>query len=236
MTKKRIICISDTHFPYHHRDTFSFLKAIRDEYAITDVTHVGDVVDNHFPSYHEMEAGCLGGSEEIKEARKACQKLERIFPEMRISLGNHDLLPKRKANSASVPLDWVAEPNRVYALEGGWDWKSYHRVPYGDNLHFLLVHSVGTNLKANAMRYSHSSVQGHHHSTFGVEYAADTDTLRWAMGVGCLIDPRSPAFQYDKKNVVSRPILGCGIILEGVPITIPMILNKSGSWCKRLPK
>ena len=235
MTKRRILCIADTHFPYHHRDTFSFLKAIRDEYDINTVTHVGDVVDNHYPSFHEKEAGCLGGSEEIKAARKACQKLEELFPEMKISLGNHDLLPKRKANSASVPLDWVACPNTVYGLEGGWDWKSSHYIPYGDNLKFLLVHSVGTNIKTSAYRYSHSSVQGHHHSTFGVHYAADTDTLRWHMSVGCLIDPRSPAFQYDKNNIISRPILGSGIVLEGSPHVVPMVLNKSGRWDKRLP-
>ena len=234
MTKKRIIVISDTHFPYHHQDTFAFLKAIKSEYDINVVTHVGDVVDNHYPSFHEKEAGCLGGSEEIRAARKACQRLEKIFPEMKISVGNHDILPKRKANMASVPLDWVSTPNDVYQLQGGWDWQPSHYIPYGDNLKFLLVHSVGANLKTNAHRYSHSSAQGHHHSTFGIQYAADTDTLRWALGVGCLIDPRSPAFQYDKSNIISRPILGCGAVIEGIPKAIPMTLNKSGRWNKRL--
>jgi len=235
MTKKRIICISDLHIPYHHRDAFAFIRAVRDEYGITHATNVGDIVDNHYPSYHEMEAGCLGGNEEIRAARSACKRLQEIFPEMKISLGNHDLLPKRKANSASVPLDWVNDPNTVYGLDGGWDWDSHHYIPYGDNLKFLLVHSVGINLKTNAYKYSHSSVQGHHHSTFGIEYAADTDTLRWAMGTGCLIDPRSPAFAYDKKNITSRPILGLGAVIEETPITIPMILTKSGRWNRRLP-
>lgn len=233
--KKRIICISDTHLPYQHKDTFRFLKAIRDEYAINLATHVGDVFDNHYPSYHEKEAGCLGGSEEIRESRKAAKKLEELFPELYISEGNHDILPKRKANSAQVPLEWVATPNRVYGLEGGWKWDSHHYIPYGDNLSFLLVHSVGANTRTNATRYSHSSVQGHHHSEFCISYQADTDTLRWSMSVGCLIDPHSPAFRYDKQNFTRRPILGCGIILEQTPILIPMTLTKSGRWNKRLP-
>lgn len=234
MTKKRILCIADTHFPYHHRDTFAFLKAIKDEYDINEVCHVGDVNDNHFPSYHEKESDCLGGAEEIHASRLACQRLEKIFPEMKIALGNHDLLPKRKAASANVPLDWVSEPNTVYELNGGWDWASSHYISYGDNLKFLLVHSIGINLKTNSTRYSHSSVQGHHHSTFGINYVADTDTLRWAMGVGCLIDPKSPAFMYDKKNIVSRPILGSGVVIEGTPHVIPMTLNKSGGWNRTL--
>jgi len=234
--KKRILVISDTHFPYCHKDTFKFLSAIAYEYDINTVCHVGDVVDNHYPSYHEKEAGCYGGSEEIKLARKHCQKLESLFPEMKIALGNHDILPKRKANSAQVPLEWVNSPNSVYQLQGGWSWRQSHYVDYFDNLRFLLVHSIGANLKTNALRYSHSSVQGHHHSVFGTHYAADTDTLRWTMGVGCLIDPHAPAFEYDKRNIISRPILGSGVVIEGSPLAIPMTLNKSGRWNGKLPK
>lgn len=232
--KKRILCISDLHIPYHHRDSFSFLKAIKDKYDINSVCNVGDVVDNHYPSFHEKESGCLGGSEEIAASRKHLKTLEEMFPKMKVSFGNHDILAKRKANMANIPLEWVSDNNTVYGLDGGWDWQSSHYIPYGDNLKFLLVHSVGTNLKTNAARYSHSSVQGHHHSVFGIQYAADTDTLRWAMGVGCLIDPRSPAFKYDKGNIINRPILGSGVVIEGVPYTIPMTLTKSGRWNKRL--
>lgn len=234
--KKRIICISDSHFPYHHKDTFRFLKAIRDEYDINVAAHVGDVNDNHYPSYHEKEPDCFGGREELVEARKACKRLEEIFPELLISEGNHDILPKRKANSAQVPLEWVSNPNQVYGLEGGWDWQPYHYIPYGDNKKFLLTHSVGVNTRTNATRYSHSSVQGHHHSEFCISYQADTDTLRWSMSVGCLIDPHAPAFRYDKKRITSRPILGSGIIINETPILVPMILTKSGRWNGKLPK
>ena len=65
---------------------------------------------------------------------------------------------------------------------------------------------------------------------------ADTEKLRWAMTVGCLIDPKSPAFNYDKNRITKRPILGSGVIIEETPALIPMILTKSGRWNKRLPK
>ena len=235
MTKKRIICIADTHYPYQHRDSFVFLKAIRDEYDINVATHVGDVVDNHYPSFHQKEPGCYSGDEEIKEARRSCKKLEEIFPELKISLGNHDNLPKRKAHAADVPLEWIVDYNKIYDLQGGWDWASHHYIPYGDNLQFLLTHTVGANTRNNAMRFTHSSVQGHHHSEFCISYEADTERLRWAMTVGCLIDPRSPAFNYDKNRITKRPILGSGVVIEETPQLIPMILNKSGRWNRRLP-
>jgi hypothetical protein len=225
----RILVISDTHFPYHHEDTFKFLSWVKGYWGIDGAVSVGDMNDNHFPSYHEKEWDCYSGKDEIKYSREACKELEEIFPELLISTGNHDLLPKRKAQSADIPLDWVAHPNNIYGLKGGWEWGSHHYFKVGDNK-CLLVHSVSANTRNNATKYSYCSVQGHHHSEFCVAYTSDTDLLRWSMSVGCLIDPRAPAFRYDKNNIVKRPILGCGVILDGVPYTVPMMLNSKGRW------
>jgi len=79
----------------------------------------------------------------------------------------------------------------------------------------LMTHSVGANPITNAARYSHNSVQGHHHSVFGISYTADMNNLRWHMSVGCLLDPNSPAARYGKMAVLRRPILGCGVIIGG---------------------
>lgn len=77
----------------------------------------------------------------------------------------------------------------------------------------LLVHSISGNTLSNATRFSHNSVQGHHHSLFGVERFADKGLLRWSMTVGCLLDPDSPAAVYIQRAVLKRPILGAGMIL-----------------------
>ena len=53
------------------------------------------------------------------------------------------------------------------------------------------------------------------------------------MMVGCLIDDKALAFEYNK-TTVGRPIIGCGIIIEGQPMLIPMILDKKGRWIKEL--
>ena len=77
----------------------------------------------------------------------------------------------------------------------------------------LMVHSISTNTLNNAARFSHCSIQGHHHSVFGVERYADKGLLRWSMTVGCLLDPNSPAARYASKQVLKRPILGVGLLL-----------------------
>jgi len=79
----------------------------------------------------------------------------------------------------------------------------------------LMVHSISTNTLNNAARMSMNSIQGHHHSCFGVEYYADKAALRWSMTVGCLLDLQSPAARYGAAAVLKRPILGTGMILGG---------------------
>lgn len=227
---KKTLFISDTHVPYQHPDAFSFLYALMDYYQFDRICHVGDIVDNHYPSFHEKEPGCLGGSEEIEASRHYLQELEKMFPEMLISEGNHDILAKRKANAAGVPLEWVSDQNKVYGLRGGWKWQPDHMFKLSTGMDCQLIHSLGSGIENNAKLFSYCSVQGHHHGKFGIVYRGDHDNLRWHMSVGCLINPKSPAFLYDKKRLTQRPVLGCGFEINGVPYLAPMTLKTNGRW------
>ena len=53
------------------------------------------------------------------------------------------------------------------------------------------------------------------------------------MIVECIIDQKSMAFNY-AKNFKTRFILGCGIILNGVPRLLPMVLDNKGNWIKQI--
>ena len=130
--EERYIVISDTHFPYQHPDFFDFIKRIKLEYGITHALHVGDVVDNHYPSYHEKEIDALSGDREIEEARCCCQELEFMFPQMLIAEGNHDRLPKRKAKSAMLPEAHLRSYNDTLQVGSGWVWKQHHYIDIGE--------------------------------------------------------------------------------------------------------
>lgn len=229
---KNTIIISDTHFPYQHKDTIAFLGAIKDCYSIKIAKHSGDLTDNHFSSYHEIEPGTLSGQDELKESIKVIKQLEELFPELTVVEGNHDALTKRKAKTAGIPEEHIRHPNELYGVN--WDWVEKDFFVVNKNNNCLLSHSLSGNTLGNARQFSHSSIQGHHHSLFGIEYFGDSNTLRWAMTVGCLINDHSPAFRYNKRSVLKRPIIGCGAIIDDMPILIPMVLNKSGRWNRRL--
>lgn len=227
MLKNKII-ISDLHIPYQHPDAFRFLEEVQYQYDIKEAYNVGDVVDNHFPSFHEVEYGCLSGKEEFELAKVMCQELAEMFPAMKISIGNHDEMPTRKAKVAGIPEDCIVNYNKRYGVNWDWAHKHYFKVdPYNKA---LMTHTISTSTLNNAKQYSHCSIQGHHHSVFGLEFFSDHETLRWAMTVGCLINDKSPAFNYNKKQILKRPILSCGAIIEERPILIPMRLKRNGRW------
>jgi len=227
MLKNKII-ISDLHIPYQHPDAFRFLEEIRDQYEIVEAKNVGDVVDNHTPSFHEIEYGCLSPRDEYLLAGEMCRELAELFPKMDISIGNHDELPNRKAKMAGIPNDCIVDFNKRYGVN--WNWKPKHYFQVDKYNKCLMTHTISTNTLNNAKQFSHCSLQGHHHSSYGLEYFSDHETLRWAMTVGCLINDKSPAFSYNKRQILKRPILGCGAIIEGMPLLIPMRLKKNGRW------
>jgi hypothetical protein len=116
------LIISDTHFPYQHRDTFDFLAALDREYSFNRVLHTGDLYDHHRGSYHEAEPGSMGEEEEYHAAQQAADELQEMFPVMTITNGNHDAIPIRKLKSCGLPHNIIGDYNQMYGTHDGWTW------------------------------------------------------------------------------------------------------------------
>ena len=229
---KNTLIISDTHAPYHHRDTLAFLDALIAEYDLVEAKHTGDIVDNHFGSFHDIEQGTHSPQDEHRLACRFIKKLEERFPELTVVLGNHDILSERKATRAGIQLPHIRSFNDRYDVNWNWVDEDYFKIDqYND---CLLVHSIATSTLANATKFSHCSIQGHHHSSYGIEYFSDKQTLRWSATAGCLIDQHSPAFNYARRAILKRAIIGCMVIVNNTPILTPMRLTKSGRWNKKV--
>ena len=116
------LIISDMHMPYHHRDSIAFLEKLDAYYNFDHVLNVGDLLDHHRGSYHESEPDALSEEDEYREAKKAVHRLESIFPEMIITVGNHDSIPQRKLRTVGLPTTMLSDYNAMYDLNGGWEW------------------------------------------------------------------------------------------------------------------
>ena len=59
-----------------------------------------------------------------------------------------------------------------------------------------------------------STVIGHFHSQAGVKWWANPEFRVFGMSVGCGIDASRLQFEYGRR-IIAKPILGCGVVING---------------------
>ena len=80
MPNKKILVISDLHIPYHHKDSFNFLKEIKKQFKPDTIINIGDSLDFHAISMHDSNPDLFSAGHELQQARKYVKELESIFP------------------------------------------------------------------------------------------------------------------------------------------------------------
>lgn len=230
----RILVISDTHAPYHHLDTLDFLAALHAKYGFTRIIHIGDEVDNHSFSYHEHDPDLLSPRDELHQARVFLHALQRIFPIMDIMKSNHGDLPERKMRTIGLPAELLVSRAAMYMIGDGWLWHDDLTLMLPTGYGCLFTHGALKNAVNASKDAGCSLVQGHYHTEFEIRTRRTSDALHFGMSVGCLIDRNSPAMQYAYKNI-KKQIIGCGMIIDGLPMLAPMCLNSEGRWTGAIP-
>jgi hypothetical protein len=121
--KGNTLVISDLHLPYQHIDAFDFLNKLNIQLNCKRVLCVGDIYDNHRGSYHESEPDALGEEGEYYESMRYAHTLQGMFPNMVITRGNHDDIPRRKAKTVGLPASMLSNMNGIYGTKKGWKWE-----------------------------------------------------------------------------------------------------------------
>ena len=229
-----VLVISDLHIPYHHQDAFDFLKALKRKYKPDLVVNIGDELDHHAISMHEHNPDLMSAGDELKHSKEYIRELEKIFPEMTLVHSNHSSLVYRRALKYGLPKDYLKSYNEFLGVGDGWKWVDDYTVTLSDGSRCFFTHGISADVLKVAAQYGMNSVQGHFHTKFSIGYFSNPDALIWGMQVGCLINQKSMAFDY-AKNFKSRFIVGCGMIIDGQPKLMPMVLDKDGRWNKTIP-
>lgn len=233
---KCILVIPDQHAPYHHKDTLSFLAAVAAKYRPDTVVNLGDEVDNHAISFHDSDPNLKSAGEEAEGAKKFLHDLHALFPVMRICHSNHGSLVFRKAYAHGLPVQFIRTYRQAYFPDGGgerWEWRDSFKLklPNGDKV--LFKHEPSGDQLADAAHNRCNLVTGHLHGKFSINSAASSEAYYWAASAGCLIDKDSMAFAYGKNHKL-KPIIGCLVIKDSLPILVPMRLNEAGEWNGKL--
>jgi hypothetical protein len=218
-----ILCISDMHIPYHHKDTLDFLSDLKREYKPTRVICMGDELDKHQLSFHDSDPDLHAAGDELRTALPVIASLKKLFPKMDLLESNHGSLVYRRAKHHGIPRQYLKTYNEVLGVDDSWRWHFDLTVllPNGQPCYFH--HGKCSDVLRLSQQMGMCAVQGHFHNDLAVRYWANPAGLYWGLQTGCLIDDKSLAFAYNNVNV-KRPLIGTAVIIDGEPVVKAMKL------------
>ena len=204
---KRVLVIGDLHCPFDLDKYLDFCKDLQKKYKTNETIFIGDVIDNHYSSYHETDPDGLSGGAELKAAIDRVARWHKAFPKATVLIGNHDRMIMRKAFSSSIPKIWIKDYNDVLGTKG-WDWKNRHIV---DEVQY--IHGEGGTARTRCKQDMQSTVQGHLHTQCYTDWNVGANYRVFGMQVGTGIDFDQYAFGYAQRG--KKPAVAAGIVLDG---------------------
>ena len=207
MAKKRVLVIGDLHAPFDLDSYLKFCKRLQKKYKTNETVFIGDVIDNHYSSYHETDPDGLSGGGELLAAINRVARWYKSFPKATVIIGNHDRMIMRKAFSSAIPKVWIKDYNDVLGTHG-WNWVDRHVI---DGVQY--IHGEGGTARTRCKADLMSTVQGHLHTQAYTEWVVGANFRVFGMQVGSGIDFDQYAFGYAKRG--KKPAVGAGIVLEG---------------------
>ena len=232
MKNKRILVISDMHIPYHHKDSIKFLKEIKKEFKPDRIINIGDSIDFHNISMHDSNPDLPSAGDELNLTRKYIKEIETIFPDVTEVDSNHSSLVFRRALKYGMSKQFIKSYGDFLGTKK-WKWVDNLTLTMSNGQRCFFTHGMSADILKTSQAMGMSAVQGHYHTKFVISWWANPDNLFFGMNVGCLTNQKSMAFEY-AKNFKTRFILGCGIILDGVPRLLPMVLDRKGNWIGKI--
>ncbi len=204
--ERRILVVGDLHCPFELDGYFDFCKKTYSEWNCNQVVFIGDIIDNHYSSFHATDPDGYGGGHELERAIDTVQKWTREFPVADVCIGNHDRIIMRKAFDSAIPRAWIKSYNEI--LGTNWDW--VERVVYDD---VQYCHGEGGTARTKGKNDMMSTVQGHIHTQAYTEWMVGRKFRIFGMQVGCGIDSSAYAAAYAKH--FKKQAIGCGVVLGG---------------------
>ena len=203
----RVLVIGDLHEPFCLDEYLAHCQEVYSKYNCNKVVFIGDVIDNHYSSYHETDAAGLGGGAELDIAIFRLERWYNAFPKADVMIGNHDRLISRKAQTGGIPKRWIRGYSEVL---GTPNWNFTERTVIDD---VQYIHGEAGTARTKSKGDMMSTVQGHLHTQCYTEFTVGANFKIFGMQVGCGIDHEKYAFAYAKAG--KKPAIGCGVVIGG---------------------
>lgn len=214
-----VLVIGDLHEPFALDDYLDFCCEQWDRFECETCVFIGDVIDNHYSSYHETDPDGMSAGDELDIAIERLQPWVETFPDAYVTIGNHDRMTMRKAFSGGIPKRWIKAYNEVLGAPG---WNFVDEVLLDG---VVYVHGEGGTARSKALKEQCSHVQGHLHTHAYVEQIVGRRTRIFGMQTGCGVDRRAYALAYAKTG--PKPAIGCGVVLDKGQLPIQIMMDLS---------
>ena len=213
-----VLVIGDLHEPFCLDSYLDWCLEQYHTYNCTEVVFIGDIIDNHYSSYHETSADGMGGLDELELAIKRISRWYKAFPVATVIIGNHDRIIMRKAQTSAIPSKWIKSYKEVLEVP---NWNFVERYEK-DGVQF--IHGEGGTARTKCRADMMNTVQGHLHTQAYTEHYVGKNFRVFGTQVGCGINHKSYAMAYAKYG--KRPAVGCAVILNNgqTPLNLLMPL------------
>ena len=217
-SKNNVLVIGDIHEPFTLDGYLEFCLEQYHKHECNEVVFIGDIIDNHYSSYHETNADGLGGKDELELAIKKLSKWYEEFPKATVIIGNHDRLIMRKAQTSNIPSKWIKSYKEVLEVP---NWNFTERYVKDD---VQYIHGEGGTARTKCRADMMNTVQGHLHTQCYIEHYVGQNFRVWGMQVGTGINHESYAMAYAKAG--KKPAVACAVVKDNgtLPINILMPL------------
>lgn len=220
--KTNVLVVGDLHLPFTRKGYLEHCIKVYDDYQCNKVIFIGDILDNHYSSYHESNPDGMSAGDELEFAVDGMRDWAEAFPDADSIVGNHDAIIIRKAFSNGLSKRWIKDYKDVLGVK----WNFQLSFEYDG---VLYVHGEGgggiNGALQKALNRRKSIVQGHFHTEAHIRWNVSDEDRLFAMQIGCGVDDKAYAMEYAKFNT-KKSIISCGLVLDNgnIPLIIPMEL------------
>ena len=215
--ENRILVIGDLHEPFCLDGYLEFCVEQSEKFNTNRTIFIGDVIDNHYASYHETDADGMGGGQELDLSINKIAKWRDAFSKADVIIGNHDRLIMRKAQTSAIPSKWIKSYKDVLEVP---EWNFVERLVIDD---VQYIHGEGGTARTKCKADLMSTVQGHLHTQAYTEYVVGQNFKIYGSQVGCGINHKAYAMAYAKYG--KKPAIGCMVALDNGKTPINLLMN-----------
>lgn len=233
---ENVLIFSCTQAPFHHPDAAAFLAMVKAAYNPDLTVCAGDELDLQCLKKAFMGADSPGPLAELEQGKRFIATLARVFPRLILLTSNHVKSRIKFAQAqGNIPSPMLRDWREVIDAPIDWVWRDYliMRNWLIEHGHDISRGSRGTLTEQTTLRFGRplSIVRGHIHSEHGdfikPIWVTREQQIRLVYA-SCLMDPSKVSYTR------SPTVLGCVVLVRGVPHPVPLIVDRQGRWVGRL--